>query len=168
MKKALILSMLFIVLSALRETGFYMKTPSGWPVPVYDFSKNPPTASSVQLGRQLFYDPALSADGKVSCASCHSPFSAFAHNDHALSHGIHDSIGTRNAPALFNLAWRNSFMWDGAIHHLDMQALAPISHPAEMGSDLKTVVDKLSRSNTYRGRFNDAFGDSIVTGERTL
>ena len=99
----------------------------------------------------LFYDPILSKDYSISCASCHSPYNAFAHTDHDLSHGINDSIGTRNAPALFNLAWQTSFMWDGAVNHLDMQSLAPLSHPSEMGENIKDVVEKLSNTMRYDG-----------------
>ncbi len=122
----------------------------------------------VELGRQLFYDPILSQDSTISCASCHSPFNAFAHTDHDLSHGIYDSIGTRNAPALFNLAWHKLFMWDGAINHLDVQALAPISHPGEMAEDISHVVKKLNRSNFYRNKFDAIYKDKRITGERLL
>lgn len=142
--------------------------PSGWPEPKYAFSRNPLTTQKIRLGRVLFYDPLLSADGSISCASCHSPFSAFAHTDHALSHGIGDSIGKRNAPALMNLAWQGTFMWDGAVNNLDMQALAPLSHPAEMGSSIQDLVVKLSQHQRYRTLFFDAFGDSLATGEHTL
>ncbi|MFM9052615.1 MAG: cytochrome-c peroxidase [Bacteroidota bacterium] len=145
-----------------------MEIPAGWPNPIYEFKNNPLTFEKIQLGRQLFYDPLLSADGTISCASCHSPYSAFAHNDHALSHGIHDSIGMRNAPSLFNLAWRTTFMLDGAINHLDVQALAPIHHPGEMGSDLNSLVISLSSSKKYRDSFQRAYGDTSITGERTL
>jgi hypothetical protein len=67
--------------------------PEYFPKPVYDFKKEPLTKEKVELGRVLFYDPILSKDGTVSCASCHTSYNAFAHNDHALSHGIGDSIG---------------------------------------------------------------------------
>ena len=67
-----------------------------------------------------------------------------------------------------NLAWQSSFMWDGAINSLDMQALAPISHPAEMGSSINAVVDKLNHSKFYHRLFYNAYGDSLATGERTL
>ena len=122
----------------------------------------------MNLGRVLFYDPILSENNSISCESCHSPYSAFTHIDHALSHGIYDSIGTRNSPALMNLAWKKSFMWDGAINNLDMQALAPISHPLEMGSSIKNVVIKLQASKKYRQLYFHAYGDSIPTGEKTL
>ncbi|MDZ4667334.1 MAG: cytochrome c peroxidase [bacterium] len=142
--------------------------PKNFPPPVYDFKNNPLSVHKIFLGRTLFYDPILSTNNTISCESCHSPFSAFTHIDHALSHGINDSIGTRNSPALMNLAWQKSFMWDGAIHNLDMQALAPISHPAEMGSNMKEVVEKLNTSPKYRQLFYQAYKDSVASGENTL
>ncbi len=145
---------------------FYV--PRNWPKPVYNFKNNLLTEQKVLLGRNLFYDPLLSRDNTISCASCHSPFNAFAHVDHNLSHGIEDRIGTRNSPTLMNLAWHQSFMWDGAINHLDMQALAPISHPAEMDEKIENVILKLNRTKKYKSLYFNAFGDSIATGERTL
>lgn len=142
--------------------------PDTWPKPKYDFSKNPITESKVELGRKLFYDPILSRDNTISCASCHSQYTAFTHVDHALSHGIEDRIGTRNSPALMNLAWQKLFMRDGAVNHLDMQALAPISNPLEMDETITHVVSKLQANNLYPTLFYRAFGDSIITGEHTL
>lgn len=147
--------------------GLFFQPPN-FPKPSYSFRDNPLSAEKIRLGRVLFFDPVLSADGSTSCATCHSPYNAFAHTDHALSHGIADRIGKRNAPALFNLAWNKSFMWDGAIHHLDLQALAPISHPDEMGGSLTSVLRKLSGSPTYRQLFQDAWGDPEPSGERLL
>ena len=167
MKKTLVVLVFFICSAFLSQKEFF-STPEYWPKPTYDFSKNPFDANKVLLGRVLFYDPILSANNTISCESCHSPFSAFTHIDHSLSHGIHDSIGSRNSPALMNLAWKNSFMWDGAIKHLDMQALAPISHPSEMGSDINSSVIELNKSIKYRKLFYAAFGDSLATGEKTL
>lgn len=145
-----------------------LQHPDYWPKPVYDFKNNPLSRSKIYLGRVLFYDPILSRDSSVSCASCHSPYNAFAHTDHNLSHGINDAIGTRNAPALMNLAWHKLFMWDGAVNHIDVQALAPISHPKEMGEDIAQVVNKLQRLEKYRTLFKAAFCDTLVTGERIL
>lgn len=137
--------------------------PAHFPKPLYDFRKNPLSNEKIRLGRLLFYDPILSADSSISCASCHSPFSAFAHTDHALSHGINDRSGKRNAPALFNLAWQPRFMWDGAIRHLDQQALAPIAHPDEMDQDLSQLPAKIQAVSAYRKLFKQAFGDSLVS-----
>jgi len=165
--KAVMVIMIAVLLGAVQELElFYI--PVSWPKPVYDFSKNPLTLDKINLGRALFYDPILSKDNTISCASCHTSYSAFTHVDHDLSHGIYDSIGTRNSPALMNLAWQSSFMWDGAIKHLDMQALAPISHPSEMASSITDVVEKLNNSKSYNLLFQKAYGLSEVTGEKTL
>lgn len=142
--------------------------PKGWPAMTYDLSRNPPTQEGIALGRKLFHDPILSRDSTISCASCHLSYTAFSHVDHKLSHGIHDSIGTRNAPALMNLAWGKSFMWDGAVNHLDMQPLAPMNHQAEMGESTQHVVFKLENSRVYRRLFSEAFGDSMILGDRLL
>ena len=142
--------------------------PKYFPETIYNFSKNTLSQPKIELGRALFYDPILSANNTISCASCHSPYNAFSHTDHDLSHGINDAIGSRNAPALFNLAWQKKFMWDGAVNHLDVQALAPISHPKEMGESLSNVVYKLQHSTLYPLLFKNAYGDSAITGERLL
>lgn len=163
----------FILLSALLVswTAFQIGTtynPPHFPKPTYKFANNPLTRDGILLGRALFYDNLLSANNMVSCASCHSVYNAFAHTDHALSHGIDDRIGKRNAPALMNLAWQQRFMWDGAIHHLDMQSLAPISHRDEMGSSIADVTQKLQASSLYPPMFEAAWGSPEVTGERVL
>jgi len=142
--------------------------PKNWPKPVYNFSKNPLNENTIELGRALFYEPQLSRNNIVSCASCHSQYTAFTHVDHALSHGIEDKIGRRNSPALMNLAWQQLFMWDGAVNHLDVQALAPIANPLEMDENISNVVKKLQHTKHYPKLFYKAFGDSIITGEHTL
>lgn len=159
---------LFLVLLSFSGDEITFVVPTGWPAPVYDFSKNKLTTAGFQLGRQLFYDPLLSKDTTISCASCHLQATGFAHVDHALSHGIYGRIGTRNAPPIFNLAWSNTFMWDGGVNHLDVQPLSPISSAAEMDESLESVVKKLRASEKYRHLFATAFGDSLATGQHTL
>lgn len=149
-----------------REMPFFV--PKGWEKPAYNFKKNPLTEEGFQLGRKLFYDPILSADSTISCASCHLQASGFTHIDHALSHGIEGKIGTRNSPVLINLAWKKTFMWDGGVNHLDVQPLAPITNAVEMAEDMQNVVKKLNRSPKYRKLFQKAFGDSLITGQKTL
>ncbi|MEO0404929.1 MAG: cytochrome-c peroxidase, partial [Bacteroidota bacterium] len=97
MNKALVHIVLFIVVSGFASQPFFLDQPSYVPEPDYDFESNPLDQEKIELGRMLFYDPILSKDGTISCASCHSPYNAFAHSDHDLSHGINDEIGTRNA-----------------------------------------------------------------------
>ncbi|MBN8678075.1 MAG: cytochrome-c peroxidase [Chitinophagales bacterium] len=171
-KRSILLLLAFAALTAAKipwhSTPVVLEYPASWPKPAYDFSKNPLTREGIALGRKLFYDPALSRDSSVSCSNCHLSYTAFTHVDHALSHGIEDRIGTRNSPALMNLAWSNSFMWDGSVNHLDFQALAPIAHPAEMDFSLEAVVQRLQRKQDYRAFFHAAFADSSVTGERLL
>jgi cytochrome c peroxidase len=169
------LKYLIILVTAALFAGFswkgeppYLKVPATWPKPVYDFNQNPITDAKFQLGRRLFYDPILSRDGSISCASCHLQASGFTHTDHDLSHGIQDRIGNRNAPALSNLAWTNIFMWDGAVNHLDVQALAPISNETEMDESLLNVVRKLQKESSYNAGFKAAFGSGKITGQRVL
>lgn len=162
----LIVAVLFI--GFIGRSTYELQYPNSWPKPVYDFSKQPLDSSKIKLGRVLFYDPILSRDGSISCASCHLPYTSFTHTDHDLSHGIEGRIGKRNSIALMNLAWAKNYMWDGAIHHLDAQALAPIEHPAEMDHTLPQVVQRLQKSIHYRKGFFKAYGDSLITGERVL
>ena len=124
----------------------YLNYPEYFPKTKYDFSKNNLSKTKIELGRMLFYDPILSIDSTISCESCHSPYNAFSHTDHRLSHGINDKIGKRNAPPLFNLAWKSSFMRDGAVNHLDMQSLVPITDSLEMGNSLGNLLYKLKKN----------------------
>ena len=152
----------------LKPTPIYFQIPKGWPKPNYDFSKNPLTEEGFQLGRQLFYDPILSKDSTISCASCHLQATGFTHVDHSLSHGIDGKIGTRNSMTMMNLAWSKTFMWDGGVNHLDVQALNPITSSVEMNETLKNVVLKLQNSEQYKSLFTAAFGDNTITGQRIL
>lgn len=162
---------LLIIGSAL--SGFMLAPklfhrPTEWPKPVYNFENNILEAAKVELGRQLFYDPVLSRDSTISCASCHLQYTAFTHVDHDLSHGIEGRIGRRNSPALMNLAWSPYFMWDGAINHLDVQPLAPIHDANEMDETIEHVVAKLQRSQNYVKAFDTAWKDTLITGEHVL
>ena len=168
LKSIVFLTFMFGLMSFSDIKDIRLPYPSHFPNPTFDFQKTPLDSTKILLGRILFYDPILSKDNSISCASCHSPYNAFAHTDHDLSHGIFDAIGTRNAPALFNLAWQKEFMWDGAINHIDMQALAPISHPGEMGSSINEVVSTLNESNAYKDLFQKAFGEKTITGAKVL
>ena len=167
------LSILFIVAITLSfaikiGTPIYLEIPKGWPKTKYDFSKNPLTEEGFQLGRKLFYDPILSRDNTISCTSCHLQATGFTHVDHELSHGIDGKIGNRNSLALMNLAWSDNFMWDGGVNHLDVQPINPITSPVEMDETLANVVFKLQKSENYPQLFEQAFGDSKITGQHLL
>jgi cytochrome c peroxidase len=160
--------LLLLAFSPKKGTPIYFDIPKGWPQPHYDFAKNPLTEEGFQLGRSLFYDPILSRDNTISCASCHLQATGFAHVDHDLSHGIEGKIGTRNAMALMNLAWSKDFMWDGGVNHLDVQPIAPITSTVEMDETMVNVVAKLQKSKRYPALFEKAFGTNIITGQLLL
>jgi len=171
MKRFISLLIIFLIIKLifhLHRQNNFLNYPNYFPKIEYDFSNNQLSKEKIELGKILFYDPILSKNNQVSCASCHSSYNAFAHTDHKLSHGIYDQIGVRNAPSLFNLAWQKEFMWDGAINHLDMQALAPINSKTEMGETTKGLINKLQKTNYYPKLFHDAFKDSIIKTEYLL
>lgn len=161
---------ILICLSFTHEltTPLYFEIPKNWPKAHYDFKKNPLTEEGFQLGRNLFYDPIISRDSTISCASCHLQQTGFTHVDHQLSHGIDGKIGTRNSLALINLAWNKDFMWDGGVNNLEVQPLNPITNPAEMDETLEHVISKLQRSEKYKSLFTKAFGDNKITSQRLL
>ncbi len=143
--------------------------PEGWPQPVYDFAENPITREGYELGRKLFYDPLLSLDTTISCASCHLQFTNFTHVDHQLSHGIDGLKGTRNTLAIVNTAWIKNLMWDGGVNHIEVQPLAPIESAVEMNSSLAIILPRLKNSVYYREQFKKAFGENTeITSELFL
>ncbi len=145
-----------------------LKIPKGFPKPIYTFKKNKLKADIFILGRKLFYDNILSKDNTVSCGSCHQRIAAFAHIDHKLSHGIYAKIGTRNVPALQNLIWKDSYMWDGGVNNLEVQPIHPITNPIEMDETLENVILKLKRDANYVKFFKKAYKDTIINSERIL
>ena len=159
---------IFVSFSYEFRKPLYFEIPKNWPNPKYDFKKNPLTEEGFQLGRNLFYDPIISRDSTISCASCHLQQTGFTHADHQLSHGIDGKIGTRNSLALINLAWNKDFMWDGGVNNLEVQPLNPITNPLEMDETLEHVIVKLQRREKYKTLFNKAFGDNKITSQRIL
>jgi len=140
--------------------------PQGWPQPYYTFQNNELTQEGFELGRKLFYDVRLSRDNTISCASCHTQFSAFSHLDHPLSHGIDGLFGTRNTPGIFNMAWKPSFFWDGGVVNLENQPINPIENPVEMDEKISDVVAELGALPEYKPMFRGAFGDETVNSQR--
>jgi len=147
---------------------FSFTRPEHFPATTYNFSGNEISKEKFELGRKLFYDPILSANNTISCGFCHIQTSAFTHHGHTVSHGIYDRLGTRNSPPIMNLAWSPSFMWDGGIVDLDLQAIAPITNHVEMDDSLPNVLQKLRNSAEYPWLFEKAFGSKEITGTRFL
>ncbi len=144
------------------------QVPDNFPQPSYDFQANPLTPAGVALGKELFYDGILSADGSVSCGSCHQQTACFTQHGHALSHGIDNHLTKRNSMPLQNLAWENSFMWDGGVIHLDLFPPAPIENVNEMAETLPHVLQKLRDSQKYPPMFEKAFGSREITTSHFL
>lgn len=150
--------------TSLTETPFELDLPAGFPQPpaAEDYAV---TRERVILGRSLFYEGALSRNGRVMCGTCH--VRRFALTDRKrVSKGIDGQQVARNSMPLFNVAWKPHFFWDGRAATLREQVLMPIQDPLEMDETLENVVRKLSRSQTYRYSFNAAYGDPEVTPER--
>jgi cytochrome c peroxidase len=122
---------------------------------------NPLTAAKVALGRRLFFDPILSADRTIACASCHRPNHGFASPD-GRPRGIGGQPVARRAPSLLNRAYGTSFFWDGRAATLEDQALRPIENPTEMGSSVADAVRRLSADKDYPSQFKAAFGDGVT------
>lgn len=154
--------------NAFVPTPMPLQVPNGFPSPTGVFAENLPTKEGFELGRRLFYDGQLAQDGQTACASCHQQFAAFATFDHDLSHGVNNQFTTRNSPTLFNLAWQNIFHWDGGINHLEVQPLAPITAPNEMGETIENVINKLKQDARYRTMFKAAFGSDEINSQRML
>ncbi len=119
---------------------------------------NPLTKEGVQLGRRLFYDPILSADSTMSCASCHQLEVGFA-DPLPTSVGIDGIAGTRSGMSLLNIAYSlNGLNWDGKIASLEEQALEPVTNEIELHESWPNVIEKLKRHTDYPSRFRKAFG----------
>lgn len=144
----------------------YPSVPSNFP-PVPVPSDNPITPAKVALGKALFFERRLSSEGTISCASCHAPARSFSDAPNQVSRGVGGALGQRNAPTLINVAYRTSLFWDGRATTLEDQAKSALMHSAEMDADTIAVA-ALLRSQEYRGRWIDAFGDTLVTMRRAM
>lgn len=142
--------------------------PSHFPAPHYNLENNPINEASFQLGKMLFYDPILSSDSTVSCATCHAQVHGFADHNMKFSEGVNGMLGERNSPALSNLAWHPHFMWDGGINHIEVMSFAPITNPVEMNEDMAHVVQKLAAQTKYTNQFAAAFGSVEITDQKVL
>ena len=142
-------------------------------------ASNPLTEEGVALGKKLFFDPILSGDETQSCASCHSPSSAFS-DESQFSIGIDNKFGKRNAMPLFNLAWNfdERFNWDGSQITLEEQAFEPVRNEIELHGNWVSIEKKLQNHPEYPDLFLQAFGTlnidstlvtkAIAQFERTL
>ncbi len=122
-------------------------------------------AEKIELGRHLFFDARLSADGTVSCATCHDPLSAFSMSERFAT-GIHGQVGNRKPPTVINAVYNRTQFWDARAATLEEQAAGPLMNPVEMGMTPALVVSTLSAIPGYQVLFRKAFGDPVVNMER--
>lgn len=158
------------------KTALQPREPLGL-APVVWPRDNPYTPEKAALGRYLYFDPRLSADGTVSCATCHNPKFAFTDGD-AVSTGIRGQKGNRSAPTVINRAYSLAQFWDGRAATLEAQATGPMANPIEMGNTHQAIVGHLKKIAGYRELFARAFNkedftidevaQAISTFERTI
>jgi cytochrome c peroxidase len=131
-------------------------------VPIIWPKDNPYTPEKAELGWLLYFDNRLSADGTISCASCHDPKLAFTDGG-AFSKGIRGQLGGRSAPTVINRAYSLEQFWDGRAKSLEEQAKGPIANPIEMGHTHELCEKCVGGITGYRKRFKDVFGSEKVT-----
>ncbi len=140
-----------------QPTACQVTIPPGFPAMEIP-ADNPMTVEGIELGRWLFYDPILSSDSTISCASCHSPAGNFTDGT-AFSTGVGNQLGTRSAMPLVNIGFMTKgLFWDGRSPTLEDQALHPVENPVEMAEIWDNVELKLQRHKEYPSLFRQAFG----------
>jgi cytochrome c peroxidase len=122
---------------------------------------NPLTEERVQLGRKLFFDPLLSRNNTLACASCHDPDHGFAGRD-PVAIGVDGKKGRRHAPSLLNRTYATHLFWDGRASSLESQSLKPIEDPLELGNTIVEVIRRLQAHADYPAGFKAAFDDGIT------
>lgn len=159
---------------AFQAAADWPALPDRAPVP----AGNPMTPDKIALGRKLFFDPALSRNGKVACATCQDAKTGA--DGRSISAGIGGKTGRRNAPTVWNAAFQARLFWDGRAASLEGQAKSPLINPVEMGmKDYAAVERALAARPAYQAEFSKVFGGArplsidniaaaIATFERTL
>ncbi len=127
---------------------------------------NPLSKAKIELGRMLYFDGRLSADGNVPCAGCHNPYHGYA-DPEAFSPGVGFKRGGRNSPTVTNRLFSAEQFWDGRAADLEAQAHGPVTNPVEMALPSHDVaVSRIATVKGYPPLFEKAFGDPKVTMAR--
>ncbi|WP_043024483.1 cytochrome-c peroxidase [Fluviicola taffensis] len=117
---------------------------------------NTQSKTRIALGRKLFYDPILSLDSTISCASCHKQKLAFA-DSLPISPGVKNRIGNRNAPTLANVGYNPTYLFDGFLESLEKQVVVPIEEHAEMAFNMVEASKRLKRNKEYVALSKEAY-----------
>jgi cytochrome c peroxidase len=165
LRLALVLAAFVLIAPKFSAQQIFDVIPLGLPQDTWKYyipKNNPLTAAKVELGRKLFFDPRLSADGKVSCSTCHDPKLAFT-DGKAVAEGVAGRLGVRNSPSLFNAVFNVQQFWDGRTDTLEQQAAEPLVNPLEMGNaSHDEVVARLRSLSEYRAEFQSVFASEIT------
>lgn len=137
------------------EKPYFPEIPPGFPELIIP-EDNKLTIARIQLGERLFYDKLLSKDSTISCSSCHKPDYCFA-DTVAISPGIKGKKGFRNAPSLLNIGFQKSFMMDGGVPTLEIQAVHPLTDTNEMGFGINEAVARLKSDEHYQEQSKKAY-----------
>lgn len=142
---------------AYNPVAYFPPIPEGFPQ-LEQPADNKMTVEGLQLGRMLFFDPILSGDSTMSCASCHDPKSSFTDNL-AFSTGIDGEQGKRSSMSLLNVGFFHSgLFWDGRVQNLEEQAVLPVEDPVELHGNWTEIEEKLRNHPDYPAKFRKAFG----------
>ena len=137
---------------------------AGFPTDLYSWvipPDNPQTPAKVALGKALFFDDRLSADGKISCDHCHGPAKGFT-DQLPTSMGINNQFGQRNAPTVLNALFNVTQFWDGRSPTLEAQIEGPVTNPVEMGQkSTDSAVAKIKEIPQYQKEFQELFGRDV-------
>jgi cytochrome c peroxidase len=159
--------MIFLTLALTNLSGEEFTPPLGLP-PVPFPKDNPYSKEKVELGRLLYFDKRLSADGTISCATCHNLPCAYS-DCRVLAVGIGNQTGTRHSPTIINAAYATHLFWDGRASSLEEQCRGPISNPKEMSGTANVhvaheqCVDRVNSIPGYKPLFKKAFGTDKIT-----
>lgn len=119
------------------------------------------SAKKIALGKQLYFDPRLSGDGTISCATCHNP--QFGWTDgQPVSVGAGGQKGGRSAPTVINRAFSTNQFWDGRAASLEEQALGPIQNPIEMAMTVEDLIPRIQAIEGYQRQFREVFGSEVT------
>ncbi|WP_435005515.1 cytochrome-c peroxidase [Tundrisphaera lichenicola] len=143
----------------IQDEAFAVEVPNGLQdITSFIPASNPITKGKVELGKQLYFDPRISKDGTVSCATCHDPAKGWTDNLKTSS-GIKGQKGGRNAPTVINTVYGKTMFWDGRAPSLEGQAQGPIQNKIEMGDQsYKEIIERLRTIPGYKEQFLKVFG----------
>lgn len=128
---------------------------------IVGLQENPLTRAKIELGRQLYFDPRLSSDHTISCATCHDPAQGYTAQTQ-FGVGIRGQTGNRNSPVSYNRILSGAQFWDGRAASLEEQAVGPIANPIEMGNTHSACVECVAGIEGYRMQFEAVFGTDSV------